>query len=317
MQRTSSVAIVCLALPSVLAACTSLKEHGSGYIDFDDQWTLHGYPCGAAQTELDVAITQQARQLRATAFSGSTCIAARAVVFRATLPRDGIQRSRLPVSVDAELTLGGPQTRTLDGTLTVTSPDVLRLEAGGKRWSITRGADGASDALDGSAADGGGASPAEKHSGSGSAADGGEHDAAGGGKGGSGAGGTAQAQTNAGTSGRSEMQSDAGSSEGGPMGSRAQDAGQAGQSAPKQGVADAAPSGSGRWLCLQFGAACSCIRDAPESGDSCALPKPTCCFTLYELGQDACQCWPRDSTTCRDYMAESDTARPVPACPPP
>jgi hypothetical protein len=72
----------------------------------------------------------------------------------------------------------------------------------------------------------------------------------------------------------------------------------------------------GEWYCTSSGSACVCIEDRGMVGDSCEQ-KPACCFTLEVFGRSSCQCWPEDSSSCRDQPGESPEARRIATCPPP
>jgi hypothetical protein len=79
--------------------------------------------------------------------------------------------------------------------------------------------------------------------------------------------------------------------------------------------ADAAPPGR-RWSCRQEESACICV-ESDSAEDTCALPKPSCCFTLVTGGRVSCACWPPTSQACRDYRNEAQAPNLIGSCPPP
>lgn len=323
--------VVCTAMPPVLAACTSVEKQGNPlgpeYVDFNAMWTARGYPCGPSLQRVTLQLAQRGKQVIGSGVTDSECITAGDVVFRATIPGEGVLLAGLPLSLRVELTLGGTRPRKVNGNLQVQSADELELDAGDVTLLLTRGAGDDAGSTDASAADSGGPAqdaaadaggePAKPDAGkpaadggvtSGSGGSGGNQPSAGNGTAGAGAGG-------AGSGGMPAAGSGGKSGSGGMSGASGASGAMAG--GPAAGSGGAPPVSTGRWFCLQYGTACSCVRNTAQQSDLCSAPKPTCCFTLSALGQDACQCWPEQSTTCRNYMSEAPNAKKVATCPPP
>jgi hypothetical protein len=129
-----------------------------------------------------------------------------------------------------------------------------------------------------------------------------------GGTGGAGAGGAGAAGSTAGAGGASGAGGKAGA--GGAAGSTA-GAGGAGGSA---GATDPMfPPGP--WFCVNIGASCTCIPADGEASDTCADPKPKCCFSDKSEDSPNCQCWPEDSRECKEDGVGPDVVK-VDACPP-
>jgi len=71
----------------------------------------------------------------------------------------------------------------------------------------------------------------------------------------------------------------------------------------------------GPWFCVNVGASCTCIPADGEASDTCADPKPKCCFSDKSEDSPNCQCWPEDSRECKEVGMGPDAVK-VDACPP-
>lgn len=318
-------------MPPALAACTTVGDQanalGVEHVDFADVWTASGYPCGPSRRSVTLQLTQIAKRLIARGTQQDECIAMDGVVFRATLPNEGgLPVSRLPLSVPAELTLGGSRPRMVNGHLNVQSADEMQLEAGDVTLGITRrpAATTTTGSADMPAADSGkpteagagvGGEPEQPEAG---AADSGTPAA--GGSEGSGTGGTGGMQAppvaTSGGAGASGSPAAGGGGTAGMIVTQAK-GGASGEVSGAGGASGMPAAGSKPWSCTPFLSACACVHTQSSSNDTCNKPKPPCCFRATVLGEDRCQCWPENSSTCLTYRSISADARKVPTCPPP
>ncbi|HKP62968.1 MAG TPA: hypothetical protein VJV78_39805 [Polyangiales bacterium] len=318
-------------MPSALAACTTVGDQanalGVEHVDFADVWTASGYPCGPSRRSVTLQLTEIAKRLIARGTQEDECIAMDGVVFRATLPNEGgLPLSRLPLSVPAELTLGGSRPRTVNGHLNVQSADEMQLEAGDVTLGIMRrpAATTPPGSADMPAADSG--MPPEVEGGTGGESDQPEAGAAdsgmppAGGSGDAGTGGTGGMQppptvTTSGGAGSSGSPAAGGGGAGGMIVSQAK-GGSGGAVSGAGGASGMPAAGSGAWSCTPLLTACVCTHTQGSPSDTCNKTRPPCCFRATVRGEDRCQCWPENSSTCLTYRSISADARKVPTCPP-
>jgi len=91
------------------------------------------------------------------------------------------------------------------------------------------------------------------------------------------------------------------------------DENQGGSSGSEGGAVSPTPTA---WFCTQADASCTCVQVGDLEADSCAQPKPTCCFELVRFGSNACTCWPDDSAECKNQMVDVPDAKRTTTCPP-
>jgi hypothetical protein len=81
------------------------------------------------------------------------------------------------------------------------------------------------------------------------------------------------------------------------------------------GISPQAGASANAWHCEGDATSCTCTQ-GQTAGDTCPVPKPTCCFTL-EGTPERCSCWPQDSEPCRSLPTTMPAAKAVTSCPPP
>jgi hypothetical protein len=333
-----SVGLVTLAAPTLLTACTSIRNSRSSssaaVIDFSDVWTATDFPCGAGKLDLVLSVNQLERELIATSLTTSTCTSLGHVVWHGTLPQRGITAAALPLTVQVELTVQARQAevaRTI-GVITLISADRMVLAADTGVVELTRAgksSDASIDARGGpsladSGKDGGAELDSGMHGGSSEPANPAperaeDPDAPAANGGGTGAG-------KSGTGGAAAV---SGRNASGPAGANA--SAQAGVGGiGGGGAAGTAPAaGAGvspeevieslkgiYWFCINVDDACVCIENTDSTNDFRCRSKPReCCVTSPHEDVKNCQCAPATSLACQDALAEPDRVM-LDRCPP-